>query len=159
MRYVLILLAVLGILYAFKPVTFDLFAPVGTTYMYTWATDTITNTENDTLYLPYRVIPYLSDRQGCYSLKRTSISGTASTTAKLEQSPYPYTGSTPPTAGWTSVLNSAGAAAATAAADTVTANVVFYIPNSYGMTYRYIVDGSGTQSTSYVLRAVLKKKL
>lgn len=125
-------------------------------YEYTYTTDTITNAANDTLYLPASMRPVLSNFQMSVAVTRTNISGTTALAVKVEESNYRYSGSTPPTAGWAATLNSANAAAATAATTATTENL--YIPNAYGVSYRIIVDGSGTQSSSYVIRVVLKKK-
>lgn len=127
-----------------------------TMYQYTWTKDTITDAANDTLYLPASLRPVNSDFLACVSVTRTNISGTTNLAVKLEESAYPYTGSTPPTAGWASALKVGGSAAATAATTATTENLA--IPNMYGLSYRIVVDGTGTQSSSYVIRIVLKKK-
>jgi hypothetical protein len=133
------------------------YAPTGSFYEVTFTKDTIANAANDTLYLPSRLRPILSDFQMCLNVTRTNISGTTALAVKAEETTYVYTGaSTPPTAGWSATLNSANAAAATAAT-TATTEAIF-IPHAYGINYRFVVDGSGTQSSSYVLRLVLKKK-
>ena len=130
---------------------------VGTTYYeYTYTRDTIANAANDTLYLPARLRPVTSDFLITYSILRTSISGTAALACKVEESSYKYSGTTPPTAGWVASFNNLGAAADTDA--TTATEEAIRIPNAYGTSYRFIVDGSGTQSTSYVLRVTLKKK-
>ena len=82
------------------------------------------------------------------------ISGTANIAVKVETN-YKYSGSTAPTAGWVTALNSANTSAATA---TTATTEMLLIPNQYGCNYRFGVDGTGTQSTSYVLRLVMKKK-
>lgn len=130
---------------------------VGTSlYQYTYTKDTITNAANDTLYLPSTMRPVNSDFLIAYSITRTNISGTTNLAVKVEESTYKYSGSTPPTAGWVASLNTAGSAAATAA--TTATEEELRIPNAFGLSYRVIVDGTGTQSSSYVLRVVLKKK-
>lgn len=125
-------------------------------YEHTWTRDTITNANNDTLYLPARLRPVNSDFILSYTISRTSISGTANIAVKVEETGYNYTGSTPPTAGWVTSFNNLGAAADTDA--TTATEEAIRIPNAYGKAYRVIVDGSGTQSTSYVVRLVMKKK-
>lgn len=133
------------------------FQSVGTNfYQYTHAVDTITDAENDTLYLPTAMRPVLSDFLIAYSIKRTNISGTTALACKVEESTYKYSGTTPPTAGWAASLNNLGAAADTDA--TTATEEEIRIPNAYGVSYRFIVDGSGTQSSSYILRVVMKKK-
>ena len=127
-----------------------------TFYEYTYTKDTIANAANDTLYLPSNMRPVLSNYQITYAVTRTNISGTTNLAVKVEESAYKYSGSTPPTAGWAASLNSAGSAAATAA--TTATTEALYIPNAYGCSYRCIIDGTGTQSSSYVIRVILKKK-
>ena len=127
-----------------------------TFYEYTYTNDTIANAANDTLYLPSNMRPVLSNYQITYAVTRTNISGTTNLAVKVEESAYKYSGSTPPTAGWAASLNSAGSAAATAA--TTATTEALYIPNAYGCSYRCIIDGTGTQSSSYVIRVILKKK-
>jgi len=130
----------------------------GTYYAYTWTKDTITDAANDTLYLPTspRMRPVYSNFTGCVSVTRTNISGTTNLAVKLEETAYAYSGSTAPTAAWASALKVGGSAAATAATTATTENLA--IPDMYGMNYRVIIDGTGTQSSSYVIRLLLKKK-
>jgi len=133
------------------------FQSVGTTfYQYTYTKDTIANAANDTLYLPTAMRPVNSDFLITYTITRTNISGTTALACKVEESTYRYSGTTPPTAGWVASLNNLGAAADTDA--TTATEEEIRIPNAYASSYRFIVDGSGTQSSSYVLRVVLKKK-
>ena len=133
------------------------FQSVGTSYYeYTYTKDTITNAANDTLYLPARLRPVRSDFIISYSVTRTSLTGTAALAVKIEESTYKYSGTTPPTAGWVTSLNNLGAAADTDA--TTATEEEIRIPNAYGTSYRCIIDGSGTQTTSYVIRVTLKKK-
>jgi len=132
------------------------YAPSGSIYQYTYTKDTITNAANDTLYLPSSLRPVYSDFQMIWSVVRTNISGTTNLAVKVEETPYAYTSTTPPSAGWAATLNSAIAAAATAATTATTENL--YIPHAYGINFRTIIDGTGTQSSSYVIRVVLKKK-
>ena len=130
---------------------------IGTTfYQYAYTKDTITNAANDPLYLPSTMRPVNSDFLMAYTITRTNISGTTNVAVKIEESTYRYTGTTPPTAGWVASLNTAGAAAATAA--TTATEEEIRLPNTFGASYRCIVDGTGTQSTSYVIRLVMKKK-
>lgn len=128
----------------------------GKYYAYAWTKDTITDAANDTLYLPSRLRPVYSNFIGCISVTRTNISGTTNLAVKVEETAYPYSGSTPPTAGWASALKVGGSAAATAATTATTENLT--LPDMYGMNYRIIIDGTGTQSSSYVIRALLKRK-
>ncbi len=125
-------------------------------YEYTWTKDTISNANNDTLYLPSRLRPVNSDYIMAVSVTRTNISGTTNLAVKVEGTTYNYTGSTKPTSGWCPALNTANAAAATAA--TTATEETLMIPNAYYKNYRVVVDGTGTQSTSYTIRLVMKKK-
>lgn len=133
----------------------DFYAP-GTAYTYAYTLDTITNAANDTLYIPANYQEQLSDFQVCVSVTRTNISGTTNLAVKVEETAWPYSGSTAPTLGWASALNVAGSAAATAATTATTENIT--IPHIYGRNLRIIVDGTGTQSSSYRIRWLMKKK-
>jgi hypothetical protein len=126
-------------------------------FEHAYTKDTITNAANDTLYLPSRLRPVNSDFLIAVAINRTSISGTANVAVKVEESVYPYTGSTPPTRGWVTSLNTANSSAATAA--TTATEETLRIPNAFGRSYRIIVDGTGTQSTSYDVRLLMKKKV
>jgi len=128
----------------------------GAYFEHAFALDTISNANNDTLYLPARLRPVRGGYSMQVSVTRTNISGTTNIAVKAEESAWPYTGSTPPTLGWASALNSANAAAATAATTATTENI--NIPWTYGQSYRIIVDGTGTQSSSYRIRVFLKKR-
>lgn len=140
-----------------KTPDFEMFyAPSGTYYEVTFTKDTITNAGADTIYLPSSLRPVLSDFQMGVGVTRTSLTGTHNVAVKVQESVYRYSGTTPPTAGWVATLNSANAAAATAATTATTEG--FFIPHCYGLSYRLIVTGSGTQTSSYVLRLILKKK-
>jgi len=127
-----------------------------TLYEYSYTLDTIANAANDTLYLPSTMRPVLSNFLMLVSVTRTNISGTTNIAVKVEESAFRYTGSTPPTEGWAATLNSEGTAAATAATTATIENL--YIPSTYGTSYRIVVDGTGTQSSSYKVRLVLKRK-
>lgn len=131
-------------------------APVTGMYYYAWTKDTLSNANNDTLYLPSRLRPVESDFIMAFAIKRTSISGTANVAVKIEESIYAYSGTTPPTKGWTTSYNNIGAAADTDA--TTATEETIRIPNAYGRSYRVIIDGTGTQSTSYEAGVLLKKK-
>lgn len=132
------------------------YAPTGSFYELTYTKDTITNAANDTLYLPSRLRPVLNDFQVSVIVTRTNISGTTNLAVKLEGTNYAYSGSTPPTAGWTPVPTAANAAAVTAA--TTATEEIFNLEHLYGINYRTIIDGTGTQSSSYVIRWVFKRK-
>lgn len=132
------------------------FDAVGSIYEKTYTKDTITDAANDTLYLPSSMRPVVSNFIQGISITRTNISGTTNLAVKVEESTYRYSGTTPPTAGWVTALNSAGSSAATAATTATTEEI--RLPDSYAMSYRVIIDGTGTQSSSYVIRWILKKK-
>ena len=133
------------------------FAPSGMFYEYTWRLDTISNANNDTLYLPSNLRPLVSDFTVAVAITRTNISGTTNLAVKLEGTNWAYSGSTPPTQGWATALNTANAAAATAATTATTEHIL--LPSTWGLiNYRVIVDGTGTQSSSYRIRLTLKKK-
>lgn len=130
---------------------------VGTNlYEYTWTKDTIANAANDTLYLPSRMRPVDSDFLMAVSVARTSISGTANIAVKVEGTTYNYTGSTRPSAGWSTALNTANSSAATAATTATEETII--LPAAHFRNYRIIVDGTGTQSTSYTIRILMKRK-
>ncbi len=132
------------------------FAPSGSFYERLYTLDTITNAANDTLYLPSNMRPLFSDFQMAVNILRTNISGTTNLAVKVEETNWPFSGTTAPTNGWVATLNSAGTAAATAATTATTEQLL--IPHAYGINFRVIVDGTGTQVSSYRLRWTLKKK-
>ena len=112
-------------------------------YEKTWAQDTITDAENDTLVTTGSMNVMYSDFEYNYSIIRTNISGTTNVALKVEQTNY--------TSG-----NTAWATLATGSATTAT--IEYLIGDCTAVRTRYIVDGTGTQSSSYRLRLVLKKK-
>lgn len=107
---------------------------------YTFTADTITDAENDTLAFPFNVF---SSYSSLYQLVRTNLSGTTNVSVTLQQSAL-TSGNTD----WVTVATTSGTGAT---AEALTLNP------TYGVRYRLIVDGSGTQSTRYVITAVLKK--
>lgn len=107
---------------------------------YTFTLDTITDAENDTLSFPYNVF---SSYSSLYQITRTNISGTTNVAVTLQQSAV--------TSGNTDWVTVATTSATTATNEALTLNP------TYGVRYRLIVDGSGTQNTSYRITAVLKK--
>lgn len=131
-------------------------APGGNYYTYQWNLGTIANANNDTLYLPSSLRPVQSDFIQVYGITRTSVSGTANVAVKVECTAEPYSGTTPPTTGWVTALNSANSSAATAATTATTEQIVLGMSPS--INYRVIVDGTGTQSTTYRIRVVMKRK-
>lgn len=106
-----------------------------------YSLDTLTNAANDTLTLP---VTLLSPFEGVFQIVRTSISGTANVALKVEQS-NTLTGNTD----WVSVSTGSGTGATTEALQLTSMN---------GLRYRVILDGTGTQSTSYRCHVTLKRK-
>ena len=114
--------------------------PMATKSLYkTYTLDTLANAANDTLAVPWILE---SQYQYCFQFKVTNISGTSAIKAYLEQTNY--TGSTE----WTKVDS------VTLAADP--GSGIMKGANVWGNKYRLIMDGSGTQSTSYRASALLK---
>lgn len=102
----------------------------------TWALDTITNAANDTLTLPWTL---QSRYTGSLQITRTNISGTTNIAVSIQAS---VTSSSGTDATWVTV--------ATTSATTATAELLT-LAETYGQRYRIIVDGTGTQSSSYRL--------
>jgi hypothetical protein len=109
----------------------------------TWALDTITNAANDTLLMPWTM---QNRYTGALQITRTNISGTTNLAITV-QTNVASTSSTDET--WNTVLTSAGTGA--------TAELLT-LEETYGQQYRIIVDGTGTQSSSYRLSWLGKKK-
>lgn len=101
--------------------------------------DTITNTENDTIEIPARLV---SDWSGGWHVQATSLSGTVQLANTVEES-LSYNGTD-----WVSVdtLNNSAAGTTRAEQDRV-----------YGFRQRIRIVGSGTQSTRYTVYFVAKK--
>lgn len=109
---------------------------------YTFTKDTITNAANDTLTVPWVL---QSRYTGALQITRTSISGTANIAVSIQTSVAPASSSDDT---WVTV--------ATTSATTATAELLT-LAETYGQRYRIIVDGTGTQSTSYQLSWLSKK--
>lgn len=109
---------------------------------YTFTKDTITNAANDTLTVPWVL---QSRYTGALQITRTSISGTANIAVSIQTS---VTSSSSTDVTWVTV--------ATTSATTATAELLT-LAETYGQRYRIIVDGTGTQSTSYRLSWLSKK--
>lgn len=112
------------------------------TATYTWTLDTLTNAANDTLTLPFGNV--LSNYEWAYFVTRTNISGTTNLAVSVQASGV-KTGDTD----WTQV----GVTSATTATNEIVSGTSFH-----GLRHRVIVDGTGTQSSSYRITAVLKLK-
>lgn len=108
----------------------------------TWTLDTITNAANDTLTLPWTL---QSRYTGALQITRTNISGTTNLSVVIQSS---VTSASSSDATWVAVATSAGTGA--------TAEVLT-LAETYGQRYRIIVDGTGTQSSSYQLSWLSKK--
>jgi hypothetical protein len=106
-----------------------------------YSLDTITNAANDTILLP---VALYSAFEGVFQVVRTSISGTANIALKVEQSNI-ASGNTD----WVSVATGSGTGATTEALQLTSMN---------GLRYRLILDGTGTQSTSYRAHVTIKRK-
>ncbi len=106
-----------------------------------YSLDTITNAANDTILLP---VALYSAFEGVFQVVRTSISGTPNVAIKVEQSNI-ASGNTD----WVSVATGSGTGATTEALQLTSMN---------GLRYRLILDGTGTQSTSYRAHITIKRK-
>lgn len=109
-------------------------------YTYSW-TDTITNTEVDTLLIPARLI---SKWTGLYHVQTTQLSGTQAIAVDLYQSAS--TGGTD----WVLVDTCADLSGSTDLDKITDATVE-------GFRQRLRLTGSGTQSTRYTVYATFKK--
>ncbi len=121
-----------------KPEAFEPYA--SNILRHNFTADTITDAENDTLSLPYNLF---SSFTSLYQMTRTNLSGTTNVAVTLQQSAL-TSGNTD----WITVGTTSGTGAT---AEALTLNP------TYGVRYRLIFDGTGTQSSRYTLTAVLKK--
>lgn len=117
--------------------------PMATPSIYTkdFTIDTIANAANDTLALGANIV---SNYEWSYHIIRTNISGTTNIAVTVQAS-----GNTTGDTDWVTVATTS----ATTATNEILSGVSFY-----GLRHRVIVDGTGTQSSSYKIKAVLKKK-
>lgn len=117
--------------------------PMASPSLYTkdFTLDTITNAANDTLALGANI---LSNYEWSYHIIRTNISGTTNIDVTVQAS-----GNTTGDTDWVTVATTS----ATTATNEILSGVSFY-----GLRHRIIVDGTGTQSSSYKIKAILKKK-
>ncbi len=109
-------------------------------YTYAW-TDTITNTEADTLLVPARLV---SKWTGLYHIQTTQLSGTQNLAVDLFQSAS--TGGKD----WVYVDSCANTSGSTDLDKIIDATVE-------GFRQRLIITGTGTQSTVYTVYATFKK--
>lgn len=136
------LLLLVGILtFAGKPETAETYAAPNVLSK-TWTLDTITNAANDTLTVPFTM---QSRYTGALQITRTNISGTTNIAVSIQAS---VVNSTSTHTEWITV--------ATTSATTAT-NELLTLAETYGQRYRIIVDGTGTQSSSYRLSWLSKK--
>lgn len=109
-------------------------------YTYTFAADTITDSESDTLLLP---ADFVSPWSYAYHVAMNSLSGT-DTLAFVVQESLQKTGN----ADWVTIATGAGSA-------DVSTRITGAL--MYGRRQRIIINGSGTQSTRYSITFVAKK--
>lgn len=134
------LLAIVGALFLFSfESEKQAFAPT-TPYRYTWAADTITNTEIDTVSVP---ASFLSDYRFQIQAVTAQISGTRNLKIYLDESNL-----TSGTTDWRLIDSTS----------TTTTNVVaIRQAQSYGLRYRVRVKGvTGTMSVRYAMNIVAK---
>ena len=120
---------------AVKAQTLDAF------WSYTFTTDTITDTEADTLLLP---ADFVSPWSYTYSIVVDSLSGTDTLSFVLQESAS-KSGNTD----WVTVSTGAGSE--------LTSPLRITTALMYGRRARIIVRGSGTQSTTYAITFLAKK--
>lgn len=120
----------------------EFLAPAPNILAYTWDLDTITNAANDTLVLPWSI---QSRYTGALQVTRTNISGTTALAVSLQAS---VTNSSSTDVTWVQVAATSGTGA--------TAELLT-LSELYGQRYRVIIDGSGTQSSSYRISFLGKK--
>ena len=113
-----------------------------TTVSSSWAVDTITNTEVDTLTIGTN---FLTNYEGFVGVVITNLSGTSSLTIVVDEGWVDHTGTLRWDLGQDTITTTS--AAATVGVD---------IGRLAGTRYRIRVTGAGTQSTTYRLRYVMK---
>jgi len=116
-------------------------APSSNAIVKSWAVDTITNAENDTLSLGEVLA---SAYQYSYQVRLINLSGTRSIKFYLEQTSA--TGSSR----WMTVDSAITSGA-------VINNYLMRDANTWGNRHRIIIDGTGTQSISYKVDGWLKR--
>lgn len=109
-------------------------------YTYAPAQDTITNTEADTLALP---VNFLSNWTYGYSIVLGNLSGTTNVAAVLQHS-HMLSGNTD----WKTLASFTGTSGILQIEGT----------DVTGIRHRLILTGSGTQSSTYDIDAIFKKK-
>jgi hypothetical protein len=124
------------------PQAADFNASAGVVHTYAWPLDTIANADKDTLTFPGSWL-LLSNFATSYHVSRTNISGTTNVKVYVQSSGL-RSGNTD----WATIDSTSSTGAS---------NAVIMLPNTYGQRHRLIVSGTGTQSTSYTVSAVLKR--
>lgn len=108
---------------------------------YTFTSDTITNAENDTLEIPYKLF---SKWEGLWAMEVTVASGSRDVTARIYENPW-----------------NSGEEAAWVLKDSIdltsASHGEVYTGVVRGVRQRVVVDGSGTQSSIYTIKAIYKK--
>ncbi len=137
-----ILLLVGFLTFAGKPESKAEFAAAPNVLSKTWDLDTIANAANDTLTVPFTM---QSRYTGALMITRTNISGTTNLAVSIQST---VVNSTNTHTEWVTV--------GTTSATTATAELLT-LAETYGQRYRIIVDGTGTQSSSYRLSWLSKK--
>jgi len=122
-------------------------------YRYVFTSDTITDTEADTLEIPGRL---LSDWSYNHAFLLDTLSGTLNVTIKLQES-NDYSGDT-----WYDVENTGsfttvGGIARLYGQEVLGSNTAVKTHRVRGVRQRIIITGTGTQSTTYSGTAVYKK--
>jgi len=128
-------------------------APASPNYRFEFTSDTITDTEADTLLVNARL---LSDWSYNYAILLDTLSGTLNVTIKLQES-NDYTGNT-----WYDVENTGsfttvGGIARLYGQEVLGSNTAVKTHRVRGVRQRIIITGTGTQSTTYSGNVVFKK--
>lgn len=127
--------------YAFKGAEAEAMYSGSPLYQYAFPSDTITDTEADTLLIPVRLL----SRWGYnWTISTTQLSGTQNLSCQLQES-NTYTGSD-----WIDV----GSPVTTSGAADLDRAIGEFV---YGVRQRLIITGSGTQSTTYSVTTTYKK--
>jgi len=122
-------------------------------YRYVFTSDTITNTEADTLVVPGRL---LSDWSYNHAFKMTELSGTLDVTIKLQES-NDYSGDTWYDVEDTGSFTTDGGIARLYGQEVLGSNTAVKEHRVRGVRQRIIITGTGTQSSVYSGTAVYKK--
>lgn len=128
-------------LFSFAETPESMDAPSANIYQYVFTSDTITNTEADTLLIPTTLI----SRWGYnWTISTTQLSGTQNLSCQLQES------NTRTGTDWIAV----GSPVTTSGSTDLDRAVGEFV---YGVRQRLIITGSGTQSTRYTVTTTFKK--